>query len=168
MEPIAEYRERSPNLRRKFTLYPEELVVEGRELVGARFQKTIPLQGLRPEFGWISFRSPRCVHGLAVCLAFAVMSGVWIWGGPVLLPAFVPIVASFVCCSAFGLACCFYYLPRYLAYTFVDRNGKDILQVIASGPDKGRCRAFTDQIAAEISRVTTPPDPFFRPGHQTQ
>jgi hypothetical protein len=56
MEPLATYSERFLEVRRRFALYPDRVVVEARWRWRGRFETTVPLGTLRPEVRYVTVR----------------------------------------------------------------------------------------------------------------
>lgn len=144
MDPIATCREVSPGLRREFTLHASKVVVIGRVISGSEFETHVPLGELNSDIGTRRFRSARCYYGLALFALLAAFLWIFIvpFGQP--LNATRVIVTAVLALGSFawGIA----YLGRFTAYTFLNKAGVLVLDVIESGPDRANCREFAHRI----------------------
>jgi hypothetical protein len=148
MDTPQKYRESSPGLRREFTLYPEKLVIVGRDIEGKEFKTHTPPRGVSPESGYIRFQSPRFAQGFMLFVGHSVC--LWLFLGPFQLPLLSVRVVLTAALALLSLGFALYYWPEYKAYLFVNSSGVNAVQIIEAGPGKVHCQAFVDQIARAI------------------
>jgi len=148
MEPLTIYHESSPGLRRELRLFPDKVSIRGRRLGADEFETHIPLEHLSPDVGSVRYRSRRSAYGIAVCCALIVFLSLFV--GPFNAPWTSTRVLVTATLAIISLAWGLYYLPRYTAYRFLNTSGQIVLDVIASGPDKDRCKDFVENIAEAI------------------
>ncbi|MDQ8183847.1 hypothetical protein [Pelagicoccus sp. SDUM812005] len=65
MNPIATYKERRHEGKRDFELYPDRLIITGKNYLSADFKSDIPLDNIRPEKEIVSGRNSTFKAGLA-------------------------------------------------------------------------------------------------------
>ena len=155
MEPLATYRESGDGLRRQFALFQDKVVIHGQRFSGSEFETHVPLSQLDPGIGILRFRSRRCVAGLM--LFFAFMFFLWVFLGPLALPINSTRVIVDVGLATACLVWSTIYFPKRTAYRFVNMGGLHVLDVIESGPESNRCRAFADQISDAIRKARQQP-----------
>ena len=148
MDVLASYREASPGLRRVFTLYPDKVVVAGRVVGGADFETHIPLKELSPDFGFLRFRSRRCVAGFMLFAALTVL--LWLFLSPFQLPLLSGRVVATTSLAALSLGVALAYMPNFKAYRSVSNHGVVVLDIIEAGPDRCRCREFAERVSEAV------------------
>ena len=109
---------------------------------------------MRPDYGYIHFRSRRYVYGFMLLAAFSLL--LWIFLGPFHLPISSPRVLLTIALAVLSLASSLYYLPKYKAYRFANKSGILAFDVIVAGPEKARCQEFADLLAQTIQCVKLP------------
>ncbi|MDQ8183864.1 hypothetical protein [Pelagicoccus sp. SDUM812005] len=57
MDPIAKYNERRHAGKRDFELYPDRLIISGKNYLSSEFKTDLPLEGIRPEKEYITCRN---------------------------------------------------------------------------------------------------------------
>ena len=147
-EVLAKYHDSAPGTRREFTLYADHVQVVGYIIGGSNFDIRAPLQDMRPDYGYIHFRSRRYVYGFMLLAAFSLL--LWIFLGPFHLPISSPRVLLTIALAVLSLASSLYYLPKYKAYRFANKSGILAFDVIVAGPEKARCQEFADLLAQTI------------------
>ena len=148
MAPIATYRESSPGLRRKLTLYFDHVTVYAKTLGGHERESHIPLDEISPNVGYARFRVRRWLQGMLLGSFLGLF--IWIFVGEFNLPWTSPRVLTTAVLCFMSFAWGAYYLRRYRVFQFVNRSGIVVLDVIESGPEKDRCADFVALIEQTI------------------
>lgn len=149
MSPIATYAEVILGSRRQFDLYPDKLVICGREFRGVAFEHILPLRDLEPEFGFVRCRHDRFSLGLAgIVFGMTLLIVRHTRSGP---PGMSVLTCLAYAVLAAGLFLVLYYLPKITAYHFCNGSAEPVFQVFALGSHQAAlCSEFVEEIAQAI------------------
>jgi hypothetical protein len=149
MEPVARYSERRIDGRRQFSLYPQEIVIVGKQLFGAHYEFKIPLKSLDPTISRIYTRSTFFLAGLGFGLgSFFIFGILWIsflhavwsfWMNWVILA--VGIIGSALACLTF---------KKVEFAQFRSQAGVRILDMARSGPEASKFDEFLKTLVERI------------------
>jgi len=149
---VEVYRERSPGIRRRFTLQHDRLIIEGRQWWQSEFEMPVSLRGVDPLYGIIRRRSSIAGPGaliLGSIFAFLFVFG-WFNGRPEWFPIGATIDAVLaVLCLLTGLR----FLPKTEFYVFQRAGGGTAFDIARSGPDRERFQQFVSLIVERVKAL---------------
>jgi hypothetical protein len=156
---VEVYREWSPGMRRRFTLQPDRLIIEGRIGWQSEFEMPVSLHVIDPVYGIIQRRSAIAGPGALILGAmFAFLTVVaWFNGRPAWFPIGATIDALLaVLCVVTG----FRYLPKTEYYSFQRAGGGVAFDVGRRGPDRERFEQFVGRVIERVKALqqTDKPD----------
>jgi len=149
--PFAEdvYHERSPGLKRIFTLSGDRLIIEGKRRLQSDFQLPIALRHVDPHYGTVRRRSELAGPGaLILGSMFAALFVFGLYhGGPKFLPIGATIDAGVaILCFITGIR----NIRKIEYYSFRNPGGGVVFDIGRSGPDRDRFDQFVRRVIERI------------------
>lgn len=153
MEPIATYHERLPQVRRRFELYPDRIVIRARWLWRGEFENSVPLSTLDPRHSSFYIRNKLFKPSmlvLSVGLAIALLTG-----SLEDLRALSPLTVLGMAIALVGLVLTWLTSRRIRFVRFPAREGKAGVDIGCAGREKSQFDAFVSQVQRRIRKSAT-------------
>jgi hypothetical protein len=146
MDPLSTYQERLPQVRRRFDLYRDRVLIEARWLLRGQYTNTIQLRTLDPQYRVIWIRNKLFKPAMAVLLVGLAIT--FLAGGVEQLRALSPLPVCGVALTCLGVVMSWLTARRVRFAIFEARGGGRGLDIGCAGPD---AREF-DTFVAEVQR----------------
>ncbi len=153
MEPLATYSERFLEVRRRFALYPDRVVVEARWRWRGRFETTVPLGTLRPEVRYVTVRYRLHRYaGWALALSLLGLAAAVYRPGGTVLTTGLAILGGAVAAGSAAVLLLTHRIRRTVFARFDPRAGRGGLDIGIAGNDAATFEAFVGQVRRQIAR----------------
>jgi hypothetical protein len=152
-EPLAVYSERLLEVRRRFVLYPDRVVVEARWLLKGNFEHTVRLASLKSQHRRLVVRYRLFWYAgwtLAIGALLFAMAFHQAHGGPVGLGGYATLAVAIV--GAVMLAVT-YPLRRLEFVRFDAKSGRGGLDIGSAGNDAARFERFVGLVEQQVQRA---------------
>jgi hypothetical protein len=150
MDPENTYQERLLQVARRFELYPDRVVVRARWLWKGRFDTTVPLGSLDPQYRSILIRNKLFKPAMAVLLVGLTLT--LLSGDVEQLRAMAPLPVLGVCVTLVGVLLSWLTARRIRFVRFPSLGGGAGLDVGCAGPDKRNFETFVGELQRRIRK----------------
>jgi len=151
MQPLATYSEVRFDGSRTFTLFPDKVVVRGKQSLQSEFEMSIALKALDPNSDTLRFRNQIFTWGMWVAIAAFVVSVILVGGFHMSFATFPPgLVASI------GMSGVMMMLATFRKVEFIrfkNDGGIVILDIARAGKSAGQLDPFVDALKKQIRRT---------------
>ena len=151
MEPISTYRERLIQVKRRFELYPDRVDIRAQWLFKGRFDSSVQLRPLDPQYQSFYIRNKLFKPSVVVLIAGLLL--LFLSGDIEQLRAMSPLAVSGITVTVVGLALSWLTSRRVRFVQFQSRNGAARLDIACAGPDKRTFDSFVGQVQQRIKRA---------------
>ena len=148
MEPIATYSEVRFDGARTFTLFPDRIIVRGKQTLHSDFETTIPLATLDANFDRLSIRNRNFASGIWLAIISFGLSGILLKGLKMSLADFMPLMLFVVGFAGLILAAATFRKVEFLR--FKNQAGVVVLDVARSGKQIKQFGPFIDALVRQI------------------
>lgn len=150
MQPLRTYRERLIQVRRRFVLYPDRVDIEARWLLKGRFESSVRLGALDPQYRSFHIRNRLFKPAMLVLLAGLAIT---LFAGDVeQLRAMAPFPVLGVVLTLAGVVLSWVTARRIPFVVFPSRQGGPGLDIGCAGPDRGQFDAFVGAVQKRIRK----------------
>lgn len=148
MEPITTYSEVRFDGARTFTLFPDRVVVRGKQTLHSDFESEIPLATLDPNFERISIRNRTFMAGVWMALVSFVLCSILVSGLKMSFADMTPVVVLMIGVAGLILSAATYRKVEFLR--FKNQAGVTVLDVARSGREAAQFDSFVDALTKQI------------------
>ena len=151
MQPIATYTEVRFEGSRTFALFPDKVVVRGKQSLQSEFETAVALKALDPSPDSLRFRSPLFTWGMWVALVGFVMCATLVSGFQM---SFASLPPGLMACIGMSGVLLMWATFRKVEYArFKNDGGIVILDIARAGKGAGQFDAFVGMLTRQITEV---------------
>ena len=150
MDPESTYRERLLQVARRFELYPDRVAVRARWLWKGRFDTTVPLGSLDPQYRTFQIRNKLFKPAMAVLLVGLALT--LLSGDVEQLRAMAPLPVLGVSITLVGVGLSWLTARRIRFVHFPSHRGGAGLDIGCAGPDKRNFDTFVGEVQRRIRK----------------